>query len=61
MEKIKVAAQARQKAGVRGELSKLRANSNVNQYEDFCSSLSVIIFFTEKYSHIMGISFQNIF
>lgn len=43
------------------ELSKLRANCNVNQYEDFCSSLSVIIFFTEKYSHIMGISFQNIF
>lgn len=43
------------------ELSKLRANCNVNQYEDFCASISVILFFTDKYSHIMGISFQNIF
>lgn len=42
------------------ELARLKANCNVNQYEDFCSSISVILFFTEKYSHIMGVSIQNI-
>lgn len=42
------------------EISKLKANSNVNQYEDFCSSISVILFFADKYTHIMGMSLQNV-
>lgn len=43
------------------EIARMRACVSVNQFEDFKSSLSIIIYFSEAYHHFMGISLQNIF
>lgn len=43
------------------EIEKLRANIEVNQYEDFSAGLKVIYHLTEDYHYIMGVSWQNIF
>lgn len=42
------------------EIAKMKANVAVNQYEDFHASLNVVIYYTDSYTHFMGVSFQNI-
>ena len=42
------------------EISRLKANIEGDQSQDFKSGINVIIHYTEAYHHIMGVSIQNI-
>lgn len=42
------------------EIARLKSTIATNQIEDFNASLSLVIFFTETYHHVMGTSMQNL-
>ena len=42
------------------EIARLKSTIATNQIEDFNASLSLVIFFTETYHHVMGTSIQNL-
>ncbi|MEG1751615.1 MAG: DUF4363 family protein [Clostridia bacterium] len=43
------------------EIARLEADVALNQIENFRESLSLIVFYSKAYTHIMGTSFQNVF
>lgn len=42
------------------ELTRMETYCKLNNYDEFSTSLSLVVYYTEEFNHIMGLSLQNL-